>query len=278
MQIPHIKYIEALVVSKLPSHKIIENLEAYELECNKEAIAVIINTLRREKADYFKGENPEPADPDWIRELDIIEMYSHLTDFVVDEKALSVKKAFVLLSDPMMYRIITSLAFALITDEDIDLLVNGKFNREYSADDIKMFLKYFFDLTGWTLQDRQTYVNQVEDPQLGYFYKTALKKDKPYLLWKLGVAPEQDYGGMLKDMMNDAYYNFKEHSREKPEVAQKWGQLALKLTEKLNEYEQEKTETAGGADFLANFEFKIKTTASDVEQKEEDVPHLKDLK
>lgn len=212
-------------------------------------------------------------------------MFAHLTGFSLPENKPSVEGAFQLLNDPMMYRLITSMAIALINDEDIELIVNGKFNMEYTASDVKMFLKYFFNLEDWTLRDRQRYVEKVEDPQLTRYYKIALKKDKNYLLWKLGAAPEQDFGKMMKDMLNDSYYNFKEQSDTKPELAQKWARIAVKIGDRIESYDKEVKGGSDGADFLANVEFKIKSVASNTKPKEEnddnaiedDIPHIGDL-
>ena len=74
-------------------------------------------------------------------------MFCHFTGLQFPEKLDKVDGAFKLLNDPLMYRLITSMGLALITDEDIELIINGKFNMEYSAEDIKLFLKYFFNVS-----------------------------------------------------------------------------------------------------------------------------------
>ena len=180
MKIPHLKFIEALVASKYSIDKIQEELDRYGLEVNKEIIAVVINTLRSEKPDYFL--NNEPADMEWLRELDIIEMWAHLTNMSTPEKLHPVKAAIDLISDPLMYRLVTAMCVAGIDEEDIDLLEAADFNRQYDTTDLKFFIKYFFNLDDWTLKERQDYVNTISNPQLSNFYKIALKGDKPYLL------------------------------------------------------------------------------------------------
>lgn len=279
--IPHIKYIESLVLSKFSIDEIKEKLEEYNLEFNKKVVSIIIKTLRDEKPDYFDGQDPEPADPEWIRDVGVVEMYSHFTNHVVDEDSAPVDGAFKLINDPMMYRLITSMAIALMDDQDIELIVNGKFNMEYTSEDIKMFLKYFFNLDGWALKERQDYVEKVKDPQLSQYYKIALKKDKGYLMWKLGAAPELDYGKMMKDMVTDSYYNFKEQGDVKPELAQKWARVAIKLTDKIEKYNKEK-KGDGAESFMDNFEFEIKSVASEKEEAgkediEDEIPHISDM-
>lgn len=255
MLIPHIKYIESLVVAKKTIDEIVEALARYNLNLPEKALVIIIDTLRDEQPEYFKGK--EAADPEWIRKLGIAEMYTYLTNFSFPEPLPSPKNAFNIINDPLMYRLITSLALARITDEDIELVVNGKFNMEYTSEDINMFLKYFFNVSDWVLRDRQSYVKGITDSQLLPYYKIALKGDKDYLLWKLGAAPEKDFGSMLRDMVNDSYYNFKEQGKIAPEVAQKWAGLAIKLTDRIDSLEKEEKDNA--KNFLDNFEFKVKS-------------------
>ena len=142
MLIPHIKFIETLIISKKDPNKVVETLDDFGLTFNEEAIAVMYGTLTSEAPDYFSGK--EPADPDWIREMDIVEGFCHFTNFSFPGDVLSLKGAIDLLNDPLMYRLITSMALAMMNDEDIELIVNGKYNMSYTAEDIKMFLKYFF--------------------------------------------------------------------------------------------------------------------------------------
>lgn len=277
MLVPHIKFIESLIIAKKPLDEITEELKKWGLNTPDKVLAVMLETIRKDNPDYFDPIRPESADPQWIRELDIPEMFCHLTNFSFPERLPTVHRAFQLIDDPLMYRLVTSMALAKMNDEDIDLIVNGKFNMEYEASDIKMFLKYFFKVDDWTLRDRQKYVDRISDPSLLPYYKMALKGDKDYLLWKLGAAPEKDFGLMLKDMVHDSYYNFKEQSKVKPSIAQKWAGLAIKLTDRLDNLQKEENKSA--ANFLDNFEFKIK---SDIEISSRgadkgEVVHLKDL-
>ena len=59
------------------------------------------------------------------------------------------------------------------------------------------------------------------------------------MLWKLGPAPDKSFNGMLSDMMVDRYYNFKERSKVDPDTAQRWGALAVKLTDRLERLDKE---------------------------------------
>lgn len=183
-------------------------------------------------------------------------MYGHLFNMEVPPGTHGITGAFEVLNDPLMYRLITSMALAGITKEDIELIVNGKYNIHYSSEDIEEFLKYFFNVEKWTLSDKKEYVTQIADQSLQRFYTLALKGDKDYLLWKLGAAPDKSFNLMLRDMMVDSYYNFKERSKVDPDTAQRWGGLAVKLTDRLEKLEKD---TDNKQDLFEAIQFQIET-------------------
>lgn len=147
--LPHLKYIESLVVSKLSVEQIKEKVQEIKFPVSDEVLAVIINTIRSKYPAVFYGTNPDAITAEWLRDsLDILEAFAYLNpeaDFS-DHKFNKLDKAFRILDDPLMYRIITSLAFANVEKEDIELITQAKFNLEYSAEDLQLFLKYFFNV------------------------------------------------------------------------------------------------------------------------------------
>ncbi|MAH42804.1 hypothetical protein CL614_03705 [archaeon] len=149
-------------------------------------------------------------------------MYGYLFEVYTDKTNVhDIEGALKILNDPLMKRLVTSLAVASITTEDIELIVNGKYNIEYSHENIKLFLKYFFDVEQYSFLEKKKLVEKVADPDTKRFFTIALKGDKDYLLWKLGAAPDKSFDAMLRDMMSDSYYNFKERSRVDPDLAQR---------------------------------------------------------
>lgn len=147
MLIPHLKFIESLIVCKFTINEIAQKLEDFGLQFPEKAVAIMISTLKKENPDYFKDKDPEPADPDWIRELSVEEAFCHFTSFSFPEKPLSLDSAIRLLNDPLMYKLLTSMALCLMNDEDIELIVNARYNIEYTPEEIKCFLKYFFNVS-----------------------------------------------------------------------------------------------------------------------------------
>jgi hypothetical protein len=109
-------------------------------------------------------------------------MYGYVFKAEVASGIEGVDGAFQVLNDPLMYRLITSMALAGITEEDIELIVNGKYNIHYSSDDIRQFLHYFFNVSNWNLDQKKEYVASIKDTGLLKFYKLALLGDKDYLV------------------------------------------------------------------------------------------------
>lgn len=75
-------------------------------------------------------------------------MYGYIFNVQVPSDTDGIKGAHAIMNDPLMYRLITSMALSGITEEDIELIVNGKYNIQYSSQDINEFLYYFFNVEG----------------------------------------------------------------------------------------------------------------------------------
>ena len=73
-------------------------------------------------------------------------MYGHLFDIYTPSiDVVSIEGAMTILDDPLMKRLISSLAISNITSEDIELIVNGKYNVEYSHENIGSLIKELLD-------------------------------------------------------------------------------------------------------------------------------------
>ena len=253
-QLPYIKYLETLVVGRLSASSVHGKLLEVGLDLPMPAVQMVYDHLSAQKPEYFSKQTT-PVEMDWLVDLEVDKMFGFLFKQEVPSGTLGIRGAFNIIEDPLMYRLITSLAFARITDEDIELIVNGKYNISYAAEDIKEFLHYFFSVKDWDLSEKKEYVATVADKQLKSSYTLALKGDKDYLVWKLGASPEKGFNLMLRDMMTDAYFNFKEQSRLNPDTAQKWGTLAIRLTDRLEKLEKD---TENKKNLFDEVTFKIK--------------------
>lgn len=213
-------------------------------------------------------------EPKVLDDLQVADMTAHLFKSIhIDRAPIGVEGALRILSDPQMRRLLTCLALASITSEEMELILNNKFaGHSYTSEDIESYLHYFFNLSAFTYLDKRAYVELVGDPNLKQFYKLALTGDKDYLIWKLGAAPDKPYNEILKEMMLDSFYLFKENQKHRPEVASRWGQLAVKISDKLDKLEKE---TKDQQNSLEDFEFK--TFADDTQEDTPDITPIWDL-
>lgn len=238
MLVPYIKFIETLVSGHKTPAQVHSRLADLGLDFPVEGVAKVYERLHMLYPEHF--EDPTgPVDPEWLVDMEIDKMYGYEFQVSVPHGVNGIKGAFNIINDPLMYRLITALALARITDEDIEMLVNGKYNVEYATEDIVEFLHYFFNVKNSSLQQKKEYIEQVPDPKIKKYYRYALGGDKDYLVWKLGAAPDKSFDDMLRDMASDAYYNFKERSKADPELAQKWGALAVKLVDRIERLEKD---------------------------------------
>lgn len=271
MIFPHHNYIITLIAGKLSNQEILKDLQKHSLHVPppKE-----VNVLRKElilgQEEYFEGK--EIVNLSWLHELDIEAMFGYRFNKQVAESIEGIPGAFKVLNDRNMYRTITSLAMSGVTPEDIELIVNGKYDIEYSSEQLDTFLKYFFNISDWSYYEKNDYATSVKDSYLRMFYSMALEEEKDYLMWKLGIAPNKSFDEMLRDMVIDSYYNFKEQSTRNQDQAYKWGTLAIKVQERLDKVEKELNENIDSkADLEAIFEKFVKdaTLKSEPKKKKE---------
>ena len=243
MKLPFLKYIQALIVmKKYTSAQIMEKIQALDVTLAKQfpedALKAIYQHLMKANPNHFQPTVTEP-DLEWLRELGIEKLVCYELGLKSSTGIAGIPGALELVKDINMYNTITSLAIAKIDDLDIELIVSGKYNIHYTADDIREFLDYFFNIEGWTLTEKKEYVALVKTDQLKKFYELALDGDKDYLIWKLGIAPDKSFDEMLRDMATDSYYNFKEMQKKNADVAQRWAGLSIKLSERVDKMEKE---------------------------------------
>ncbi|MBC8410367.1 MAG: hypothetical protein H8E12_16845 [Rhodobacteraceae bacterium] len=181
MRIPHERYVKTLVAGRLIPETVLQRLEEVNLSFPLPGVQKLYEDLSAEQPDYFK-DLKSSIEVQWLKDWDISAMYAYLFDIHTGDDVGAIKGAFKLLNDPLMFRLITSLALAGITSEDIELIVNGKYEVEFSHEDIVMFLKYFFDVEKLSAVNKKKLVDAVSDSALRRFYKIALQGDKDYLL------------------------------------------------------------------------------------------------
>ena len=245
MKVPFIKYIEALVASKKSYEEIfmiVKNLDVtMSTLFTEDDILQVVNHVVGTNPEYFKSTDLVPDLP-WLKKLDIEKMVAYILNLQIPEGTIGISGAMEIIKDKNMYQTMSALALSTVTEEDIELIVNAKYNIHYGPDDIREFLHYFFNVENWNLSDKKDYVALVSDHKLKKHYEMALAGDKDYLIWKLGIAPDRSFDGMLREMGTDCFYHFKEKTKAYPDEAQRWGNLALRIVDRLEKLNQDTNE------------------------------------
>lgn len=260
MKLPFINYIKVLIVCGKTVEEILDILLATGLPLTDKVTPHMIRTI----AAYLNKSNPkwfntQTGAPDlvWLKDEGIDKFVAKELQLSIDGGTDGIDGAVAILSDKTMYTVLTALALVKASDEDIELIINIKYNIHFSIYDIKEFLNYFFNMQDWSIVDKKQYVATITDKQLLPAYKIALEGDKDYLAWKLGIAPEISFESMLKQMMTDSFYKYKENIKSDIDTAQKWGAMAIKLSDKLERLNE--TNSAKKSIF-AEFVFSVETT------------------
>jgi len=287
MKLPFIKYLEALVFTRASNEEIVHKLQEMPIPLAKNFPSAAIIEVRRKLSskdpDYLK--KPFTADYpniDLLHELKLYDLVYYLLKLDAGYSLSFVRGAFELLYDLDMFQKMSSLAFANVTEQDIELIVQGKYNIHYDELQIKTFFDLFFDVKDWTLGEKKEYLKHVKDPDLRDFYEMALDGDKSYLMWKLGIAPEKSFEAMLSDVTSDTYYFFKEKAKYSPSEAQSWASLFLRTIERAEKLQSDKDKSA---DFFTDLNSLIEEAkersdeiSSNIQQTEEaPLPHINTL-
>lgn len=272
MMVPFIKFIEVLIAGHLNPMQVYNRLQDLGLAFPEEGVRTVYEQMSKLYPDHFENSG-EPVDVAWLEELDISRMYGY--EFQVSVPSVEgVKGAFNIVNDPMVYRLITSLALAKANEEEIESIVNGNFNLDYSAADIHQFLHYFFNIEDWTFVQKKNYQSSIEDTSLKKYYKLALSGDKDYLVYKLGATPDISFDEMLRDMASASYYNFKEKAKHDPDTAQKWGALAVKLVDRIDKIEKE---TGDKEDLFETITFQLRVSKDPKGEQPVEIRHISEI-
>jgi hypothetical protein len=231
-----------LVACKLSFVDILNKIKELNLPLSnlftKELVQHIYDTMYKTNPAYFNPSITIP-DSDWLRSLGVLKYVANEFKLAIPEGIDGIAGALEIVKDPEMYKVLTAMALAKVTEEDLELLIGGKYNVHYELEDIKQFFHYFFNVSTWSLSQKRDYVNDIKDTNLVRAYKLALEGDKEYLMWSLGIAPNKSFDNMLRELGTDAFYFFKKNSKTKPEEAQKWANLVMRLAERHDKLDRE---------------------------------------
>lgn len=238
----------SLFVDDLTTHSI-------PIPRDKDEVLKLREELIASNPQYF-GDGNEEADHDWLNSMGLSPMFYYRFSKPAEESIKGCAGAFQMLQDPRMVKFMHALALAGIPLDDIELILNAKYSISYESDDYAMFLKYFANYDNWTYTDKQIYCDEIQDLDLKKIYKTALKGERAKLIWELGLGtdPSLTFDDLLADMFTDSYFYFKKNMAYRADEAQKFAQLAVRISDRLQSLKDKDKDSQS---LLSELKFKL---------------------
>ena len=270
IRVPEKLYIETLIVGGMSPEMVVSECQRLNIEPPLNELEDILNEVL--------ATIPNIKDPDEyaLIALEIAPMYCYrFNKPAPSEISLAgCEEALKMTEDPQLKKIIIGLSLAGINPNDIELLINGRYHVTHEQPDFQNYIKYFANFEEWSYADKEAYVEKLKDAEFkNILRKAALKGDRHYLVWKLGLGtdPHMSMEQIFTDMMADSYFTFKENIKLRPEDAQKFAQLAIRLSDRLD---QTKSKEKESHNLLDELKIKLEVETTD---KKENVVDLKDI-
>jgi hypothetical protein len=233
MKWPHKKFIQAILCERYGPDQVLEELNKWNLPFPVADLQEIYTEIKPRQAAYFNHRRKD-IDREFLDREGLHQMWAYYFIKPTDIDTTPIKGAFSLLENMQLRTLICAMALVGVAAEDMELIINGKFDINASSEDVDAFLFYFFNLKDFNYSEKaileDSFANDVNTKRA---FKLALKGDRNYMLWKLGAAPDKSFDQMLRDMLADSYYLFKEKAKTNPDEATKFGGLAVKLADRL---------------------------------------------
>ena len=266
--------MQTLITGRINSALFVDDLQQHKIVLPKEKdILFIRDEIISTNPGYFSttpsSENEEMLpDHDWLEEHHLSPMYYYRFQKPTNYSLKGCEQSFRMLSDPRMVKYMHLLSFAGVTQEDIEIILNSKYNISFESEDFTMFLRYFANYEGWVFSDKELYSDTITDADLRKLYKTALKGDRSALIWEMGLGPDPTLSmdDLLRDMFTDSYFYFKKNVKLRPDDAQKFAGLAVKISDRLDSLNGKKE---GTQDLISELRIRLvnKETKEDPKQK-----------
>ena len=246
IRVPEKKYIQTLIVGKNNAALIVDELQMRKIPIPSIEMKAIYNEVVKSCPipNFFHEDCKVDPPTEWLENLGISAMYAYRFNKPATDSIKGCKGAFDMLEDPKMVKYIHALCLSGVDKDDIELILNAKYNISFETPDFEKFMTYFANYDGWSYTDKEMFVNQVLDQDLKKVYRNALTKDRTTLIWELGLGtdPDASFDDMLKDMFTDTYFYFKRTAQFKPEDAVKFATLATKLSDRMDAIRDRDTE------------------------------------
>jgi len=243
IRVPERHYIETLIVGRNNSSLIIDELQSHNIPIPTNDMKAIYENIVKTNPKYFQDESM-PVDEEWVEGLTLSPMFFYRFKKPTEKSLQGCEGAFKILEDPKVTKYIHALLLNGVPKEDIELIINARYNIAYDSPDFDVFIHNFACYDGWTYQDKELYINNVQDPEMKKIVKKALTADRTELIWELGLGtdPKASFDDMLKEMFTDSFFYFKKNLKYSTDDAHRFAQLAVKLADRMDQIEDKKKE------------------------------------
>jgi hypothetical protein len=200
-----------------------------------------------EQPEYFSNFDI-PVDVDWLESHNIDKMFACLFEVQIRRPITGAEGALRIFEDSQMNKLVSCMSLANIEETDIELLIQSKIDINYTLEDIREFINYFFNVDGWTKKDKELFISTVKKTDIKRAYLDAISGDKNKLLWKLKLSPSLDFDELLREMTYDCFYKFKELVQVDPDTALKFAATVDKLSGRLEKIIDDRKADTGAKD------------------------------
>ena len=255
------------MAGRISSALFVDDLQTRKIAIPKERdILDLRNELVDSNPDYFASADAE-ADPDWLQGWGLSPMFYFRFQKPTNLSLKGCEGAYRMLQDPRMSKFMSLLSFGGVTQEDLEIILNARYNISFESEDYTMYLRYFSNYSDWTFADKELFSDSITDVDLRKLYKLALKGDRAQLVWELGLGsdPTLSMDDLLRDMFTDSYFFFKKNVKLRPDDAQKFAGLAVKISDRLESMQDKKQSSQ---DLISELKVKLqnKNTLADPKQ------------
>lgn len=260
IRVPEKLYIQTLIAGKSNASIVVDDLQLHKITVPTNDMKAIYDELVTSNPVYFQQQDPTiMPDDEWVESVGLSPMYYYRFKRPADVSLQGIEGAFRMLEDPKMVKYINVLTLAGVNPQDLELILNAKYNISFDSPDFEMYLKYFANYTGWTYTDKELYIASLTDPDYKSLCKKALKDDRASLIWELGLGtdPTTSFDGMMREMYTDCFYYFKKNLKFKPDESQRFGQLFIKIADRLNAIDDKNKESH---DIFSELKLGLETT------------------
>jgi hypothetical protein len=278
IRVPEKKYIQVLIAGKNNAALVVDELQMRKISIPTNEMQAIYTEMVTSNPTLFKTNTKDEPDAEWLKDTQLSPMYYYRFSKPTDISLQGCEGAFKMLEDPKMVRYIHALCLAGINADDIELILNAKYNISYETPDFAMFIRYFANYDGWSYTDKNMFVNATQDQDLKKIYRMALDGDRSTLIWKLGLGadPSASFDEMLRDMFTDSYFYFKEYIKFKPDDAQKFAALSIKLADRMDQMADKEREQT---DLFSELKMKLNNESTQKSKNAKtDKPEVIDMK